>query len=130
VIIALVSFVLIEAAAIVVLIGAVRIARDSEAAAQLDYDRLRKWVLGSLHCLRAECAGVSPQAISVINSLETALPTHAVVDFIGLRRELGRLRELDTAQAIEAARLWDKKLAALEAERAQGEPLPLTGGGS
>ena len=125
--IALLCIIFILTAAIVVLIGCVMVARDAETAAKLDEERLRKWLLGSIHCIRAECAHVSPQAISVINSLETALPIHAVVDFIGLRHNLDELRQQDYARAIENARQWDKRI---EAERTLGAELPLAGGGS
>ncbi len=53
---------------------------------------LERWLRGHLFLIRANCASSSEEAISVVNSLERALPVLAPIDCEELERHLYALR--------------------------------------
>jgi len=85
---------------------------------------LERWLRGHLLIVRAECAHVSPQAISLVNSLECALPILGPIDVIALRRDLARLGRERDAEVTEAVKAWAERQRAIIAEARTGEPLP------
>lgn len=61
-------------------------------AAQADAAALRHWLLHNLRAIRAKTDYAFPEAVTLCNSLEMALPTRSLVDVDGLERHLCALR--------------------------------------
>lgn len=72
-------------------------------AAQADVIILKNWLHYNLRAIRAQVAYVCPEAESVCNSLETALPGRCAVDLVGLERHLMALRRCHNEQVAEGA---------------------------
>lgn len=90
-------------------------------------DNLERWLRGHLLIIRGECAHVSPQVISVINSLECALPILGPINIRLLRRDLAQIGRERDAHVTEETIHWCEVRAAAKAAAAQGAELPLGG---
>ena len=87
-------------------------------------DNLERWLRGNLRAIELDSGHLSPQVVSVIHSLECALPILGPIDLRALRRDISRLGRERDAHVTQAANEWAARTAAIAAADAKGAPLP------
>lgn len=87
-------------------------------------ENLERWAHGVLYEIRTDCGFASPQALSVISSLECALPILGPVDTHALRRDLVRIQAERDAMATENTKHWCAVQVAVAEEASKGAALP------
>jgi hypothetical protein len=74
--------------------------RRARLAAAAEAERLNHWLHHNLRAIRSQVDYFCPEAVSVCNSLERALPARCVVDADGLERHLITLRRARNAAVL------------------------------